>query len=423
MIDHFVLSDGTIDRYDYDGLLNKPQNRASNLVDSASLFPMTTIPLLTDSDDGTYYLGGCAVTDKYIVFAMATSENTKAALYAIDKDDYSEVTANPVVINTTGITSTHCNSMTYNPLTDEIWVKADYYKFIVFDGTTLSQKRVENIPYQGNCVASSFDPITEQWVYVCYTSTLSASTQFNVYIHDVNGELVRSFVLDRVSTAQDCTFYNGLILLEMIEQGQQSSYQSEYNPNFKEAQNILVFDDWGNVLRSWWYSKDFKELEGISILTDGRAIVSTKQKDANNNQIVYALPYKYINDTMSLREYDKNLIIPIPSSSISARVESTEDDIKSLFGIKTGWMQGDVPFLNLDATPSRSNYGVWWLNCSATDITGTKPESSGQGVLIVLRQSSTVARQVWIRVNGVVYNRQYNFTDDTWGAWTSSAST
>lgn len=418
-----TVEDGSITVSKLHSSARSSLEKGEALADSGVLYQLTAIPQPEDANDGAYYLGGCAVTNDSIVFAMATSGNTKAALYAIDKDDYSEVTSTPVAIDSTDISAPHCNSMTYVPSTNELWVKADYYKYIVIDGTTLQKKRLENIPYPGYCAASSFDPVTEQWVYICYNDVLAQADAFEVHIHDKNGNVVRDFSIDRVSTAQDCTYYDGFILLELTEQGQASSYQSEYNANMKGAQNILVFDDYGNILRSWWYSKDYKEMEGISILTDGRAVVSTKQKDDDDNQIVYVLPYKNINDTMALREYDKKLIIPVPASSIPTKVTTMEDDISTLFGIKSGWMQGDVPFLDLDAAPNKDSYGAWWLNCSASGISGTKPESSGQGILFVIRQSTTTARQMWVRVNGVVYNRQYNITEGTWGAWTSSAST
>lgn len=85
----------------------------------------------------------------------------------------------------------------------------------------------------------------------------------------------------------------------------------------------------------------------------------------------------------------------------------------------TGWMaEGET--LNLDNMHTNGSCGIWWCNVGATDVTGTKPVSSGQGILIVLKQSASVYRQTYIGItsNQKMWNRYYNTNNETWSAWT-----
>lgn len=398
----------------------------AGLIDTGKMFLMTTTPK-TIIDDVTYYQNGCCVTNDNIVFARSTADNRGLCLYVINKNTYAPAVitgkTNPVIIDLSNMpfSTAHSNSAAFVEDQNEIHIKANYSYEIIIDAESFDVKRTEELPYTGYCAAYGYDPINNQWAYICYNDAMPGADKFIVRIHDENDTLINEFELDRVSTCQDATFYDGLIILALTEQGEANSYQDRYNANFEGAQNIIIFDTEGNILRSWWYSDDYVEFEGVSIITDGRAIVATKHTDENNNLCIYALPYKHINDTMNLREYDTSLILPLPDNSADELSQKNAEDIDDLFAFKSGWMQGNINFTNLDARPTKDNFGVWWLNCSAADITGAKPETSGQGVLICVRQSSAAARQMWIRVNGTVYNRTFTYATETWSAWTSSA--
>lgn len=74
---------------------------------------------------------------------------------------------------------------------------------------------------------------------------------------------------------------------------------------------------------------------------------------------------------------------------------------------------------NLDTMPTNGFYGTWWVNNSASDVSGTKPVTSGQGILFCLRQSGTVCRQVYIGITGTtgMFGRYYLYSGGTWTNW------
>lgn len=81
-----------------------------------------------------------------------------------------------------------------------------------------------------------------------------------------------------------------------------------------------------------------------------------------------------------------------------------------------GWLIKNVNG-NIDDLYTEDTCGCYWLNNGSTDITGTKPSASGQGLLIVKRQSTDLFRQVYIPItSGMDFvGRYYNGT--TWTNW------
>lgn len=74
--------------------------------------------------------------------------------------------------------------------------------------------------------------------------------------------------------------------------------------------------------------------------------------------------------------------------------------------------------LNIDLFPQYEIYGLCWVNLGDSIVLGTKPASSGQGVLITLEQSSNYARQMFIGSTTYTYKaRLYTKSTATWGAW------
>jgi hypothetical protein len=79
---------------------------------------------------------------------------------------------------------------------------------------------------------------------------------------------------------------------------------------------------------------------------------------------------------------------------------------------------GALPDGNLDNMAENLIYGSWWLNNGSGTIEGTKPASSGQGLLICKRQSNDLFRQVFISVNqSDLKVRYYNYSTGEWTAW------
>lgn len=79
---------------------------------------------------------------------------------------------------------------------------------------------------------------------------------------------------------------------------------------------------------------------------------------------------------------------------------------------------GALSSWNIDDMASNETYGTWWLNVADSDITGTKPTSSGHGLLFCTRQSSGISRQYYrgVTVRGD-YHRYYTHSTGVWTAW------
>lgn len=81
----------------------------------------------------------------------------------------------------------------------------------------------------------------------------------------------------------------------------------------------------------------------------------------------------------------------------------------------------EVRTTNIDLFPSYGVFGVWWVNlASSAGITGTKPYTTGQGVLMCLKQSADIVRQTFIPLavaSNLPMNRYYTISTDTWSDW------
>lgn len=67
--------------------------------------------------------------------------------------------------------------------------------------------------------------------------------------------------------------------------------------------------------------------------------------------------------------------------------------------------------------PANNQFGTYWLNVAANTYTGTKPtNASGQGFLIVKRQTDAYVRQTYIGVTGYGFQNRY-WNGATWTEW------
>lgn len=108
------------------------------------------------------------------------------------------------------------------------------------------------------------------------------------------------------------------------------------------------------------------------------------------------------------------------TQSVQSAIGSLNDSITLLSKTLVGWI-GAMSEKNIDNFPTSNQYGTFWLNNFDSTIAGTKPLTNGYGVLFTLRQSATIARQMYIDSSGRVYARYYTFTTGVWTAWTASA--
>ena len=104
------------------------------------------------------------------------------------------------------------------------------------------------------------------------------------------------------------------------------------------------------------------------------------------------------------------------SGNVTANGVSVSELNRKALGIRG--QIGALSSWNIDNMASNENYGTWWLNIDDSDITGTKPTSSGQGLLFCKRQSSGISRQYYrgVTARGNYY-RYYTHSTGVWTAW------
>ena len=104
------------------------------------------------------------------------------------------------------------------------------------------------------------------------------------------------------------------------------------------------------------------------------------------------------------------------AGNVTANGVSVSELNKKALGIRG--QIGALSSWNIDDMAPNETYGTWWLNIGDADITGTKPTSSGSGLLFCTRQSSGITRQYYrgVTVRGDYY-RYYTHSTGVWTAW------
>lgn len=109
-------------------------------------------------------------------------------------------------------------------------------------------------------------------------------------------------------------------------------------------------------------------------------------------------------------------------SSLAGSSQTVAAALTALNSNRPGWV-GWLSNINLDDMHTDSDCGTYWLNTGSTAITGVLPASSGQGLLILKRQSSTMYRMVYVPIsagtNFVV--RYYTISSGTWSEWAETS--
>lgn len=81
--------------------------------------------------------------------------------------------------------------------------------------------------------------------------------------------------------------------------------------------------------------------------------------------------------------------------------------------------------VNLDDMHTDATCGLYWINTTSSDITGTKPvDANGGHGLFIVKKQTTVWRQFYVSISNnnlpVAVWRQYDNTNNVWTAWTSN---
>lgn len=80
---------------------------------------------------------------------------------------------------------------------------------------------------------------------------------------------------------------------------------------------------------------------------------------------------------------------------------------------------GSLPNGNIDDFATDKIYGTYYLNNSDSDITGTKPDTSGQGLLFCKQQSSAIYRQIYIGVASSSAMKVRYYYNNAWTQWSN----
>lgn len=265
------MQDGAITYAKIDDAL---KNRI-DLYESPHAYLKYTEAWITDSSNVEYGQQGMCVTDNYIVLAGSSISplNTKNYIYVLNKETYEPITlnqGNPFFIefdSSTTPTTSHAGCLAWDKDNGEIYLQTFIDNIaIVFDDTTLSEKRRETMP-DGGWIG--YDNVTKHWCFVSYTNN---GTQYLVKIYDTTKTtLLKTFTVDREININEGVYFNdGLIYIHMSASDDASGGLNIY----KRPQGILVIDTDGHVIKFWWFNNIY-EIEGLSVLRDGVMLVAS----------------------------------------------------------------------------------------------------------------------------------------------------
>lgn len=125
---------------------------------------------------------------------------------------------------------------------------------------------------------------------------------------------------------------------------------------------------------------------------------------------------------LSVSNLAKHIVETYTGSTIAGSAQSVKsavDALKSEQETRSMEHVGRIGILtdkNIDNFAANKVYGTWWLNHGDNEVTGTKPASSGQGLLICKQQSATIYRQVYIGISGNEFKCRYH-NGSSWTAW------
>lgn len=294
-----------------------------NLSEIPNAYLTHSFEWLTDGDNISYGQQGMTVTDKYIVLAgnainAGDLNDTRFYVYVLDKNTYQAAdlgsVSNPIFVKCADLVGFpakfHANNVAWVERDNEIFVfnGGDNQIAAVFDATTFVFKRVDDFgaSWDGQ---TGYDNKTDQWVAVTWHTAELPYLHICIYDHDRH--LVREIRnIKRMGVMQSVMFDDGLIYLPQ-------SCTSAYNADMGVAQNILVIDQHGNLVRSWWLKNgennnartDAEEIEDMGVIREGVMLIATNGYGFGTNNHkgakLFEMPYRVQNSVGDLREYDR----------------------------------------------------------------------------------------------------------------------
>lgn len=184
-----------------------------------------------------------------------------------------------------------------------------------------------------------------------------------------------------------------------------------------------TWGDWREVTKNWWNQSTVTDLDTTT--ADGLYNFSSTANgippgwgETSGTVLVYGSSSTYVYQT-AFRKSASN----VPTVYHRSKSADGWGNWYLLDATGRSIQNGEVRTQNIDNFPAYGIYGVWWINLYSTGITGTLPYSNGQGILMSLRQSADVVRQVYIPVSVTAERmvaRYYTISTGLWSTWTTS---
>ena len=184
-----------------------------------------------------------------------------------------------------------------------------------------------------------------------------------------------------------------------------------------------TWGDWREVTKNWWNQSTVTDLDtttadGLYNFAATANGIPPGWGETSGTVLVYGSSSTYVYQT-AFRKSAAN----VPTVYHRSKSADGWGNWYLLDATGRSIQNGEVRTQNIDNFPAYGIYGVWWVNLYSTGITGALPYSNGQGILMSLRQSADVVRQVYIPVSVTAERmvaRYYTISTGVWSTWTTS---
>lgn len=315
----------------YKNMINTSYNLKSNLF-------LSKILNYKPTDESISILQGFCIVGNYLIFAMISSDETKATICKYD------ISSSTIISTTTLNNLKHANDMCYVPSKNLIYIVTDgSCNIITLDATTLAYKGTVVFPIGVGAIG--FDKINNQF---CVRNYMEST----FYIIDINLNIVSSFVKSSLQTEQGLLFNNGIIFMCYFEAGTDAYGQMVYNESAKDMSAIVAYDINGEWLKTW-YLGALGELESLEIYNNelilgfnpnmGQCKEFYKAEFKNNELNLNTFSPQQVQDSTPLKYSGNAITIYVDTSNnkigngtISNPFTSLRDAISFMYNYKIG---------------------------------------------------------------------------------------
>ena len=184
-----------------------------------------------------------------------------------------------------------------------------------------------------------------------------------------------------------------------------------------------TWGSWVEVTKNWWHQNTVTDLDtttadGLYNFPSSANGLPEGWGDTSGTVLVYGSSSTYVYQT-AFRKSAAN----VPTVYHRSKSSSGWGNWYLLDATGKNITGGDVRTANIDLFPSYGVFGVWWVVLSSSALSGTLPYSTGQGVLMCLKQSTDIVREVFIPVSvaaNKMTSRYYTISTGVWTEWAES---